>query len=159
MGTIWPKSRVMGKLTIFPGVIDPNYTGPIILGVKNITTDNITFEASKSFAQLCISEINLPNLIKCDKIIYEQTGPARNNQGFGSSGNNMEINLVERNFTFLNVLGLQVKEPLKILHNTTISDLFADPLEKIKETPIPLVGRHRDRQEEKDQLNNYIQFH
>ena len=155
MGTIWPKSRIMGKLTIFPGVIDSNYTGPIILGVKNITTDDITFEAGKSFAQLCITEINLPNLIKCDKIIYEQAGPARNNQGFGSSGNNMELNLIEQNLTFLNVLGLQIKEPLKILHNTTISDLFADSLEKIKETPIPLVGRHRDRQEEKDQLNSW----
>ena len=155
MGTIWPKSRVMGKLTIFPGVIDSNYTGPIIIGVKNITADDITFEAGKSFAQLCISEINLPNLIKCNKIIYEQPGPARNNQGFGSSGNNIELNLIEQDMTVLNVLGLKIKEPLKILHNTTISELFADTLEKINEAPIPLVGQHRDRQEGKDQLNSW----
>ena len=61
MGTIWPKSRVMGKLTVFPGIIDSNCTGHVIIGLRNINSENITFEAGQSFAQLCITEINLPH--------------------------------------------------------------------------------------------------
>ena len=77
MGIILPKSRIMGKLQIFPGVIDPNYQGHIIIGVKNITMNPITFEKGTSFAQMCIMEINPPKLIRCDQIIYKENGPTR----------------------------------------------------------------------------------
>ena len=150
MGTILQKSRVMGRLTVFPGVMDSNCTGPIIIGVRNISSEDIIFKAHQSFAQLCITEINLPNLMKCNKILYEQQGKAHNDKGFGSSGNNIEINLIEKDLNFLGTVGFKVKKPLQTLHNTTILDLFADTLEGVNNQKIPLIGERRDHPERKD---------
>ena len=47
-GIIYPKSRTMGKILIFRGVIDSNYTGDIIIGVTNITKEPITLSEGSS---------------------------------------------------------------------------------------------------------------
>ena len=65
---ILPKSRHMGKFQIFPGVIDSNYSGPIVVGVMNTTTEDIVITAGQAIAQLTIQEITIPKLIQCEGI-------------------------------------------------------------------------------------------
>ena len=155
MGIILPKSRIMGKLQIFPGVIDPNYQGHIIIGVKNITMNPITFEKGTSFAQMCIMEINPPKLIRCDQIIYKENGPTRGAQGFGSSGNYISINLLEQNNSFLNTIGFNTPRPTKMFNNSMVSDLFSDTMDFNNDIDIPLIEKTSLDSTKSDQLNSW----
>ena len=120
-GIIYPKSRTMGKMNIFRGVIDSNYEGEIIIGVTNITNSPIILSEGTSICQLVITECNLANLIQCKHIDYVSEGLSRGKQGFGSSGNNISIKNDEHtatNYNFLNCIeGLL---PNRIFENTNI---------------------------------------
>ncbi len=105
-GIIYPKSRIMGKLSIFRGVIDPNYTGDIIIGVTNITKETITLSEGSSICQLVITECNLANLIECKHIEYMSGENNRGDKGFGSSGNNISASDTENinNLSFIDCI-------------------------------------------------------
>ena len=156
-GIIYPKSRFMGRLEIFPGVIDSNYTGKIIIGVKNISLNDITFEPGQSFAQMVISEINLPHLIRCDKLIYSQENSIRQrgDQGFGSS-NNIKLNLLElQQPSFLQTIGLKVNKPITVLSTIKVTDIFSDSIGALSETSVPAIGEGPNVLDHKDQLNSW----
>ena len=104
-GIIYLKSRTMGKLSIFRGVIDPNYTGDIIIGVTNISKEPITLSEGSSICQLVITECNLANLIECKHIEYISGENKRGDKGFGSSGNNIYVNDTENIKNNLSFMG------------------------------------------------------
>jgi len=115
-GIIYPKSRTMGKMNIFRGVIDSNYQGDIIVGVTNITDEPIILSEGTSICQVVITECNIANLIECKHIDYISEGIARGTQGFGSSGNNINVN---ENVEYI---------PEKISFIESIDDLFNDKI-------------------------------
>jgi len=81
----------MASRGIFPvgGIIDPSYTGPIIVCLFNSTADSYFVKKGDKIAQLVIRPV-LANT-KEHKVTFEfrdyQEKTERGNNGFGSSGN------------------------------------------------------------------------
>jgi len=64
------------------GVIDSDYRGEIIVGLKNSSTDAFTVKNGDRIAQMVITKCELPELILCETL--DET--ARGAGGFGSTG-------------------------------------------------------------------------
>lgn len=64
------------------GVIDSDYRGEIIVGLKNTSTMPFTVKNGDRIAQMIISKCELPEIIICDNL--DET--ARSDGGFGSTG-------------------------------------------------------------------------
>ena len=64
------------------GVIDSDYRGEIIVGVKNTSDVPFTVKNGDRIAQMVIAKCELPELVICDNL--EET--VRGDGGFGSTG-------------------------------------------------------------------------
>jgi len=64
------------------GVIDPDYRGEVIVGLKNTSDVSFSVKNGDRIAQMVITKCELPELILCDTL--EETG--RGDGGFGSTG-------------------------------------------------------------------------
>jgi len=64
------------------GVIDSDYRGEVIVGLKNASKEAFTVKDGDRIAQMVISRCELPNIIICENL--EET--SRGDGGFGSTG-------------------------------------------------------------------------
>lgn len=83
---IYARSGLGIKHGIIPancvGVIDSDYRGEIMVGIKNTSDMPYTIQPGERIAQLVIAQCELPELIVCDSL--DET--IRGNGGFGSTG-------------------------------------------------------------------------
>lgn len=63
------------------GVVDSDYRGEIMVGIKNTSNVPYVINPNTRIAQMVISKCELPELVVCDTL--DKT--ARGSQGFGSS--------------------------------------------------------------------------
>ena len=157
MGLVLPKSRHLGKLEIFTGVIDSNYSGPIVVGAMNITGEDIVIKAGEAIAQLTIQEITIPRLVQCEGIRYKQEGLGRGEKGFGSSGNSISTNLIESNLNFLDCLGAHVNNDKLFFGNINVKNIFNETLEFTDEIDLPILASDKEL-EVADQHRSYKVF-
>ena len=64
------------------GVIDPDYRGEIIVGLKNTSGTPFAVKNGDRIAQMVICKCELPELLICDDL----AGTSRGDGGFGSTG-------------------------------------------------------------------------
>ena len=64
------------------GVIDSDYRGEVIVGLKNTSGTSFTVKNGDRIAQMIIAKCELPEIVPCDSL--EDT--ARGDGGFGSTG-------------------------------------------------------------------------
>ena len=83
---VYARSGLGIKQGIIPancvGVIDSDYRGEVIVGLKNTSDVPFTVKNGDRIAQMVISKCELPELILCENLIDTQRG----NGGFGSTG-------------------------------------------------------------------------
>lgn len=83
---IYARSGLGIKHGIIPancvGVIDSDYRGEIMVGIKNTSDMPYTIQPGERIAQMVITQCELPELIVCDSL--DET--IRGNGGFGSTG-------------------------------------------------------------------------
>jgi len=83
---IYARSGLGIKHGIIPancvGVIDSDYRGEIMVGVKNSSNSPFTIEPFERIAQLVIKKCIIPNIEICEELDMTQRGEG----GFGSSG-------------------------------------------------------------------------
>ena len=65
------------------GVIDSDYRGEIIVGLRNNSKDSFTVNNGDRIAQMVISKCEIPEVIPCDEL----DDTTRADGGFGSTGN------------------------------------------------------------------------
>ncbi len=84
VGLIWDKSGVSYKqgLKLLGGVVDSGYRGEVLVGVVNLSTETIIFEAGEKVAQMLIQKVEHPDLIEVDEL----TDTERGTGAFGSTG-------------------------------------------------------------------------
>ena len=85
-GFIYARSGLGIKHGVIPancvGVIDSDYRGEIIVGLKNTSGKPFTVRDGDRIAQMVIARCELPELVLCDDL----DGTARGDGGFGSTG-------------------------------------------------------------------------
>jgi len=64
------------------GVIDSDYRGEVIVGLKNTSDIPFTVEDGDRIAQMVITECELPGIVLCDNLDETKRGDG----GFGSTG-------------------------------------------------------------------------
>ena len=64
------------------GVIDSDYRGEIMVGLKNTSAKPFTVRHGDRIAQMVIARCELPKLVECEKLDETQRGGS----GFGSTG-------------------------------------------------------------------------
>ena len=64
------------------GVIDSDYRGEVIVGLKNASTEDFTVKSGDRIAQMVIAKCELPEIVLCDNL--DET--SRGDGGFGSTG-------------------------------------------------------------------------
>lgn len=64
------------------GIIDPGYTGELMVVLRNITNGELSVQAGERIAQLLIIPISTPEVIE----VTELSDSERASKGFGSSG-------------------------------------------------------------------------
>ncbi|MCL2821271.1 MAG: dUTP diphosphatase [Oscillospiraceae bacterium] len=64
------------------GVIDSDYRGEIIVGLKNSSDNVFTVKNGDRIAQMVITKCELPEIVLCDNL----SDTARGDGGFGSTG-------------------------------------------------------------------------
>jgi len=83
---IYARSGLGIKQGIIPancvGVIDPDYRGEVIVGLRNTSNEPFTVRDGDRIAQMIVSKCALPELILCDDL--DET--PRGGGGFGSTG-------------------------------------------------------------------------
>lgn len=65
------------------GVIDSDYRGEVIVGLKNMSNDPYTVNPNDKIAQMVVSKCEIDGIIVCDEL----DDTARGSGGFGSTGN------------------------------------------------------------------------
>jgi len=65
------------------GVIDSDYRGEVIVGLKNTSNKSFTVKNGDRIAQMVITKCELPEIIVCENLDETQRGDG----GFGSTGN------------------------------------------------------------------------
>ena len=84
VGLIWDKSGLSHKkgLKTLGGVVDAGYRGEVMIGVINLSTEAIVFEAGDKVAQMLIQKVEHPEIVE-----VEELGDADRGMGaFGSTG-------------------------------------------------------------------------
>ena len=83
---IYARSGLGIKQGIIPancvGVIDSDYRGEIIVGLRNTSNEPFTISDGDRIAQMVINKCELPELLPCENL--DET--PRGNSGFGSTG-------------------------------------------------------------------------
>jgi len=83
---IYARSGLGIKHGIIPancvGVIDPDYRGEIIVGLKNTSGQPFTVKNADRIAQMVICKCELPQFVLCDEL----DDTPRGDGGFGSTG-------------------------------------------------------------------------
>jgi len=69
------------------GVIDSDYRGEIIVGLKNTSNEAFKVKDGDRIAQMVIAECALPEIIPCDDLEETKRGAG----GFGSTGSGTEV--------------------------------------------------------------------
>jgi dUTP pyrophosphatase len=64
------------------GIIDPGYTGELMVVLRNITNSTLTVSSGDRIAQLLIIPIETPEVLE----VTELSNSERSSKGFGSSG-------------------------------------------------------------------------
>ena len=64
------------------GVIDPDYRGEVIVGLKNTSTIPFTVKDGDRIAQMVIAKCETPEIVLCDDLTKTERGDG----GFGSTG-------------------------------------------------------------------------
>ena len=64
------------------GVIDSDYRGEVIVGLRNTSSDPYTVRDGERIAQMVVAKCELPELVKCDDL----SKTSRGGGGFGSTG-------------------------------------------------------------------------
>lgn len=84
VGLIWDKSGLSHKkgLKTLGGVIDAGYRGEVMIGVVNLSTEKIIFEAGDKVAQMLIQKVEHPRVVE----VEELTDADRGMGAFGSTG-------------------------------------------------------------------------
>ena len=84
VGLIWDKSGVSYRqgLKLLGGVVDSGYRGEVLIGVINLSTETIVFEAGEKVAQMLIQKVERPEFIAVDEL----TDTERGTGAFGSTG-------------------------------------------------------------------------
>jgi len=83
---IYARSGLGIKHGIIPancvGVIDSDYRGEVIVGLKNTSSEPFTVKDGDRIAQMVVSKCELPEIVLCDSL--DET--TRGDGGFGSTG-------------------------------------------------------------------------
>lgn len=84
VGLVWDKSGLSHKygLKTLGGVIDSGYRGEILVGVVNLCTNPIVFEAGQKVAQMLIQKVEQAEIVEVDDLSSTDRGEG----GFGSTG-------------------------------------------------------------------------
>lgn len=83
-GIIKDKSSVAAKgLLTLGGVVDAGYQGEIIVVMKNLSNELVTFEAGQKFCQIVFIKVEHP---KIETVLEFSRSTARGEGGFGSTG-------------------------------------------------------------------------
>lgn len=84
VGLIWDKSGVSLKrgIKVLGGVIDAGYRGEIRVGLINLGSERVSFEAGQKVAQMLIQKVYSPEIIE----VSELSDSERGERGFGSTG-------------------------------------------------------------------------
>ena len=75
-------SSARQKLEIFPGVLDADYRGEVLILVHNRSSKSIEIRQHQRLAQLLIVPVETPEI----QIVQEIASTSRGAQGFGSTG-------------------------------------------------------------------------
>ena len=85
-GFVLPRSGLSTKhkITLInsPGLIDPGYTGEIIIPLINHSDEIYTLKQGERFAQLVLIDVNNANF----KVVEKLNETIRSDKGFGSTG-------------------------------------------------------------------------
>ena len=84
VGLIWDKSGVSHKrgLKTLGGVIDHGYTGEVVVGMYNTSTEAQTFEVGDKVAQILIQKCEHPQIVEVASLGDSERG----SNAFGSTG-------------------------------------------------------------------------
>lgn len=84
VGLIWDKSGLSHRhgLKTLGGVVDAGYRGEVLVGVINLGTEPIEFEAGHKVAQMLIQKVELTTIVEADSLSETERGEG----GFGSTG-------------------------------------------------------------------------
>ncbi|MEX0933508.1 MAG: dUTP diphosphatase, partial [Candidatus Paceibacterota bacterium] len=84
VGLIWDKSGVSLKrgIKVLGGVIDAGYRGEIRIGLINLGSETVSFEAGQKVAQMLIQSVASPEIVE----VTELGDTERGEGGFGSTG-------------------------------------------------------------------------
>lgn len=85
VGMIWPRSGLAAKhgIDTMAGVIDSDYTGEIIVLLRNHGDMTVRINAGERIAQMVIQPYNHATVVEVDKI---PSKISRGDDGFGSTG-------------------------------------------------------------------------
>ena len=83
---IYARSGLGIKYGVIPancvGVIDSDYRGEVIVGLKNTSSEPFTVKDGDRIAQMVVSKCELPEIVLCDSLDETERGDS----GFGSTG-------------------------------------------------------------------------
>ena len=65
------------------GVVDPDYRGEVMVGLKNMSDIPFTIDNGDRIAQMVVAKCELPEPILCESLVETRRGEG----GFGSTGN------------------------------------------------------------------------
>ena len=84
VGLVWDKSGLSHKkgLKTLGGVIDAGYRGEVMVGVVNLGTEPIVFDAGDKVGQMLIQKVEHPDIIE----VAELDEADRGKDAFGSTG-------------------------------------------------------------------------
>lgn len=83
VGMLTDRSSMAKKgFKVAGGIIDPGYTGELLVVLRNLTTQTITIEKGNRIAQLLIIPVETPRVEE----VIELSDSVRAERGFGSSG-------------------------------------------------------------------------
>lgn len=88
VGLIWDKSGIATKLglKVIGGVIDSGYRGEIIIGILNISQEQVDLRQGEKIAQMLIQPIVASEFEEVDEL----SDTARGGNGFGSTGHGID---------------------------------------------------------------------
>lgn len=86
VGLVWPRSGLAAKhgLDVMAGVIDSDYSGEIIVILRNHSKQNFKVNSGDRIAQIVIQGYNKLEPFKVSELGRDEDGRGRN--GFGSTG-------------------------------------------------------------------------
>ena len=78
---------VKHNISVAAGVIDPDYRGEILVVLRNFSSIDFKVEKNVRFAQLVLESCVAPKV----EVVSELTDTARQEKGFGSTGEGVSV--------------------------------------------------------------------